>query len=401
MKQISAILLCAALALSLLGCSQPEPPVTEPTPGTAETPTETAPVLTKDEQAMEAYRAVLTGEEKFVDLYSGAPLAVVDGSITDNFDSTSTASRFTLVDLDGDGVRELILWMRDDTDPKSGFWVFRHQDGVVWGGSLTYRNFEQLKQDGTFRLSSSASETGLGRMRLSADGWYSEFIAKSVAEYDEDSNIVSEQWFVEGEPAESSDFLLLYGAQADKPNAVWTLFTNANLCSAGIRVTDAPEKALSSEEIQQKFIDILTRDGVFYSRGDQKATTLAEDCSSASVWIGAPVTISQAAAVDMDGDGILEVILQIVINGGNQEGVWVLHYQDGEVQGQHYYTRQLGSIKQDGSFHWSGSASNSGAARLVFGADWTKEAVSTASYDAQADICWMNYPSDDYSGLFH
>lgn len=404
MKQILALILCAAIALSLLGCARPV--LEETVPTVPETQPETlpaAPIQTLEEQTIDAYQAVVNGEEPFIDIYYGAPLTVQNGRITDNDGRTTEAIRFTLVDLDQNGAQELILWLREGQDDQAGFWLMWFAGDRVWGQNLTYRSFDQLKQDGTFLLSGRPSDSaycdGIGQMKLTQDGWFSEYSASHVTEYDADFNVASEQWFLGEEPAESGDYLNYYMVQADKPIAVWSLFTKANLAKAGIGEYEA--EVLSSEEIEGKFIDILAADGVFYSRWDQREFSLEENREAAVMQTGLPVVIDRVAAVDMDGDGTKELLVQQIVGEAGDGGIWVLHYQNGEVQGQHYYIRQLGRVKQDGSFWWSGSASDNGAARLVFGdGEWTYQEVPREGFDDKEDIAWVPYPRDDYSELF-
>ena len=66
--------------------------------------------------------------------------------------------------------------------------------------------------------------------------------------------------------------------------------------------------------------------------------------------------------LDMDGDQIPEVVIALQ----PADMFEVLHYTKGEVEGSIYSNRQLGNLKADGTFSWSGSAFNWGFGKLTF-----------------------------------
>lgn len=391
---VLSILLC----IGFCACSAPvakEPASTEET--------QLIPEYTSPESdALNAYIAVLSGKSNFINIDSEMPLTLAPETyaIIDDWNLTTTPKRFTLLDLDGNNVSELILWMKAGTDNYAGFWLLWYQDGLVWGQNVTYRCFDQLKWDGTYHCSGDFSREGtthgIAQMCLSQDGWYSEYIASCTTQYDDNFNIVSESWEINGEEATREEFSDLYGKQADKPTAVWYLFNKTNLTEFGMILDDSEPLSSTPAQIQSAFTRVLAENGQFYDRSAQRETTISDYCQHTSVFIESPVEIVQAAALDMNGDGIKEVILNIAVNSNVDHAVWVLHYQNGEVQGQLYYHRQLGNIKTDGTFHWSGSSSNHGAARLVFDEDeWRKEEVTDVGFDDKENIQWVDFPCED------
>jgi hypothetical protein len=66
--------------------------------------------------------------------------------------------------------------------------------------------------------------------------------------------------------------------------------------------------------------------------------------------------------LDMDGDGIPELVLHNMYNGDSL----VLHYYNGAVYGKKYGYRAMRNLKMDGFFGWSNNASNSGLGKLWF-----------------------------------
>lgn len=240
MKRILSLVLCVLLTVSLCACSRSEE--SEGTVAVVESiPETTAPAATekKVDKAVNAYRAVLRGEEKFIDSYCGAPTPVNadDFSITDNFGTSTTPAKFELLDLDRDQTLELILWMTADGDPNAGFWVLRYWSDWVYGYQLTYRSFDQLKADGTFRVSGGAYDYGIGTMRFSDNNWFVDRVVScETATLDDGST--EEQYYVNGESVAKDEFEAVYSQQGEKPDAPWYDFSVENLALVGINLAE-------------------------------------------------------------------------------------------------------------------------------------------------------------------
>ncbi len=75
------------------------------------------------------------------------------------------------------------------------------------------------------------------------------------------------------------------------------------------------------------------------------------------------------AILDLDGDGLPEVVtaVTVAVDGSISDGDYaVLHYQDGRVYAYGFSNRQLGQLRIDGSFTWSGSAGYWGISTISF-----------------------------------
>lgn len=75
-----------------------------------------------------------------------------------------------------------------------------------------------------------------------------------------------------------------------------------------------------------------------------------------------PLVITEFAAVDLDGDDILEIVLAVE----DYYGFIVLRYKEGQVHGNILGYRTMHSLKKDGSFRSSGGASDYSAGRMYF-----------------------------------
>ncbi len=84
--------------------------------------------------------------------------------------------------------------------------------------------------------------------------------------------------------------------------------------------------------------------------------------------------------IDMDGDGILEIVVQGVYESGNVAMSRILHYEDGTVYGYFFGARELDNLKKDGTFSWSGGGSYSGCSNVQFFGVYAKETFLAEYY---------------------
>lgn len=138
----------------------------------------------------ESYKAILLGNGHFIstDLHNkGLSLQDIGEAVTDDDSITVKATQFTIIDLDDDGESEIVLWIQINGISDYGFEILHYQEGAVYGYTLPYRAFMNLKTDGTFLFSGGASDSGIGKLKLSEDGYTVENIideAYSEEEFD-------------------------------------------------------------------------------------------------------------------------------------------------------------------------------------------------------------------------
>ena len=123
--------------------------------------------------SVDRYKAILLENDYFVcaDWQNReVNLAGIKAVVTDDEDITVRVDKFTVVDLDGDGENEVVLWILYNVDSYYGFEVLHYQEGTVYGNTLSYRAFYDLKVDGTFRWSGGAANSGIGRLTFAEDG---------------------------------------------------------------------------------------------------------------------------------------------------------------------------------------------------------------------------------------
>lgn len=412
MKRIVLLLLSAALLLALCACGrEAEAPAAEET-ALPETTAAAAPVPPLS--PAEAYRAVLTGETNFIDAYSGAPLQMTGGTFTDNDGRTTSAYRYVLVDLDGDRTEELAMHLREGRNRNAGFLVLRHQGDWVYGYSLPWDSFHELKEDGTMNVFLDSCD-GVGGMTFTDTGWDYNLTVKREATRDADGNVNGLTCTVNGETVTEEAFRAARIAQEEKADARWYYLSLSNydrLPQAG------------------NLVDILSGDGVFYSRSCKAYMTLADEAALLSALNGVPAEAAQFS-LDMDGDGETDAVVRF-----SDGSSLVLHEQDGVIQAIDFDYTMFKDLKADGTFSWGGrdqyygSDHLRGTAKMNFDPDiWgvteihrkelnpdagghrysvnmypaSQQAFEKAltNQAAKEDAAWLDYPAADYSELFN
>ena len=117
--------------------------------------------------AEDNYKAVLLNNGDFIstDMQNKKMnLTNIKEVVTDDESVTVAATKFAVMDLDNDGQNEIILWIQINSISDYGFEILRYQEGAVYGYTLQYREFMDLKTDGTFIFSDGAADSGKGKL---------------------------------------------------------------------------------------------------------------------------------------------------------------------------------------------------------------------------------------------
>ncbi len=175
---------------------------------------------------MSAYKAVMQNKETLFSTDDHQALYL--NQLNDPYiNAAIKMTQFALADLNGDGKPEVVLWANANGQD-AGVEILHYQDGTVYGYYLTYRAFMQLKKDGTFSFSSSASDSGFGLLKFYKDRCETDPITYSQSNYDANNNF-SISYFVNRTPATQSMFQSTLEKQLKKQDALWYSFTNSNI----------------------------------------------------------------------------------------------------------------------------------------------------------------------------
>jgi hypothetical protein len=132
--------------------------------------------------------------------------------------------------------------------------------------------------------------------------------------------------------------------------------------------TISPTTSLSEEALSiEAYRSILQNTGLFYSTDNKKEIYLQDFLSSGGSGYEAELNLTHFTVIDMDGDNISEVVLDLSFPGSEGSDLYeVLHYMNGTVYGYLIPYRGLEELKNDGTFMYSNSAFDWGFAKLKF-----------------------------------
>lgn len=191
---------------------------------------ETAPGTASVPSALGRLQAVLTGEADFVDAFSQKTVSIsnVASVFTTDPATVATVETFSFLDCDGDGLAEVVL--RLGPNETFGFLILREQGEEIYGYWVASRALQNLKEDGTFTISSGAGSSGIGTLSFDEQTCETTQFAYSETRYDAEDNPVV-YYSVEGQEVSQETFEQEMEQQAQKKDAAAYEFTAANVQS--------------------------------------------------------------------------------------------------------------------------------------------------------------------------
>mgnify|MGYP002509774749 CR=1 FL=1 len=169
------------------------------------------------------YKSILLGKSNFIctDLANKSlNIREIGLAITDDDSVTISATKFAIIDIDDDGEDEIVLWLQINGISDYGFEILHYQNGEIYGYTLQYRAFMNLKTDGTFSFSGGAADSGIGKMIFSETGYRISTQAYSQSGYDS-NNELTVQYFVNDESCSEDEFNDVINVQEQKADVEW------------------------------------------------------------------------------------------------------------------------------------------------------------------------------------
>lgn len=192
-------------------------------------PTEQSDINHEAEE--ESYKAVLLDNGDFIstDLQNRMlNLKDIKEAVTDDESITVAAAKFAIIDLDNNGENQIVLWLQINGVSDYGFEILRYQDGSVYGYTLPYREFMDLKADGTFLFSGGAADSGVGRLVCSKEGYTIDKLYYSESQYNS-KNEQEVRYFANGVSCSEEDFNNAMSRQGEKISVEWYDLTKDNV----------------------------------------------------------------------------------------------------------------------------------------------------------------------------
>lgn len=255
-----------------------------------------------------AFKEILLGETEFFSTDSNKNLNIrrLAQALTSDESLTATAMYFALIDLDYDGTPEVVLGLKLGENDDIGYEVLRYQDGVVYGYTLFTRQFNDLKHDGTFQVSSGAGEWGICTIAFDKNTYETnEFTyCKSYTSLD---GSWSELYFVNHQSAAEDEFRAAVDQQDKKAAAVWCEFTKENIEQILLLSFDyqSTVDGIGTVQLVQNTVH-----GTSYSDGVKIVVTLGDE-NTLTKQYDEPCRNPYLLYADLTGNGVAEIILAL------------------------------------------------------------------------------------------
>ena len=199
MKRICAVL----LALLLAGCG-------------AKTPADHVAASSDDAPSYAVYQEVLENQKTMITASEQKEILFRD-SLAEGVD----IANYSILDMDGDAIPEVVLQMRYYTNDTYGFFVLHLEGETVYMFGFPYRGLNGLKTDGSYHWSNGAFNNGEARIVDFGAGTYTE---TNLAYCDTDAN--GNALYYIGDKSVSQEEYMAYRDELDKtPVVEWIAYT--------------------------------------------------------------------------------------------------------------------------------------------------------------------------------
>ena len=178
-----------------------------------------------------SYKSILLGKSNFIcaDLANRSlNISEIGQVVTDDDSVTINATKFAIIDIDGDGENEVVLGLQINGISDSDFVILHYQNGEIYGYTLVYRAFMNLKTDGTFIFSSGSADWGIGRISFSEAGYSINEQAYCQSGHDS-NNELTVQYFVNDASCSEDEFNDAVNSQEQKANVEWYDLSENNI----------------------------------------------------------------------------------------------------------------------------------------------------------------------------
>ena len=244
---VMAVLAAVCLLTDPVSAEAPDGPDPDPDASVSQDPAPSQPPE-EDPIADPWMIEVLDGEREF--FVRGAGSLTIDrlaeAFYGDEPGRAVAVSKLAVIDLDKDGVKEMVLWPSINGDDSietvsvPGYLILRWGEDGIFGFDPGFRSFAYLKEDGTFYWSSSAFEGGIATARFPDDIY---FDLENVSWCD--ISVEREDYFVDGVRADYDAYQAAIYAQDHKPEVPWWVYEGGQFWPAPLEAPFRPDSLTS------------------------------------------------------------------------------------------------------------------------------------------------------------
>ena len=131
--------------------------------------------------------------------------------------------------------------------------------------------------------------------------------------------------------------------------------------------------------------------GVFLDLRDRQESTLDGYCEKMEALYGKEASVSAFTVVDMDRDGVKEVVCRVTMKRYIGEKYLILRWENGTVRG-YSPEMKISDLKKDGSFYWTHDAQNQGETVMEFQDDCMYMSWAPQTEQDRVPVLWHTYP---------
>ncbi len=182
---------------------------------------------TENNTAINQYKAILENKTAFFSTDNKKNRYLNDFLANNGIYSTTlTISHFTVLDMDSDGIPEVVLELSVSDSPQF-YEVLHYMNGKVFGYLKTYRSLEMLKTDGTFISSGGALDNEYGTLLFNTSTSNINVLGDMQSKQSTTGTTVS--YFINNKSVTKENFDSFAQKQDEKKDATWYDFTKNNI----------------------------------------------------------------------------------------------------------------------------------------------------------------------------
>lgn len=217
-SKINILFLICILSITLSACSTNK---TDSAKSSNFSPEETNPSPT------DTYKEVLQNQAGFISADDNHEVFLNDFlSRNSKYEGTYKVTRFTVLDLDGDQIPEVVLEL--SLDYPELYEILYCCNGTVYGYNVVYRGFEMLKEDGTYSYANSASDVGVEKISgFKPDSVEKETLGYAQMASDDSSSEIS--YFIHDASVNKEAFDTFLNQQNEKKDMQWYEYSAENI----------------------------------------------------------------------------------------------------------------------------------------------------------------------------
>ncbi|MFA9466065.1 MAG: hypothetical protein ACERKN_17435 [Velocimicrobium sp.] len=237
-SKVYILFLILVLVFSLSACSTNKPnsitnndnPSSSPITNTSTNDATIHTPSPEDENSLptNAYKAVLQNDIAFISTEDNLEFFLNDFlSRNSEYEGIYKVTHFTVIDMDGDQISEVILELSLGDYPDQ-YEILHYSNGKVYGYNYVYRGFEMPKEDGTYSYANSASDVGTEKiLNFNSDAVEIETLGYAQSDYSGENIVIS--YFVNNASVAKEDFDAFIDQQNKKKDLQWYAFSAENI----------------------------------------------------------------------------------------------------------------------------------------------------------------------------